>query len=493
MNEPLQTAEVVLVVALLICVILGTTPVISTAYQFLLLPIHAFRNHYRRAAPYLPNVAVVVPAWNEGAVIGASIDRLLELDYPPERLRVYIVDDASTDDTPDVVRSRASREPGRVFHLRRERGGEGKAHTLNHGIDRVLAKPWAQAVLIMDADVIFAPDSLRKMSRHLADERVGAVTAYIAEGSADRNYLTRFIAIEYVLAQLAARRAQNVMGAVACLAGGAQLHSRDNLEAIGGRIPTGTLAEDTMTTFESQLRGRRVVFEPHARVLAEEPRTVDGLWKQRLRWARGNLQVTSVYRRVWFRPSREHRLGSFSFGLTWFGLLLLPACMLLASTALLALLIFHSEISETVFRVMWIFAACVHLFSILYAVQLDGGTGRVSWREAILFPGVGALLLMLIALFPGFWESDVAQGMSPGARFALAAAFYLWAPIAMLGAWLARAVERLPGGAFVAGLIVYVCGFGSLLCAITVDSYVKEWRRADTAWVKTEKTGRIAS
>lgn len=491
--EPMQTAELVAVIVLLVCVLLGTTPVLSTAYQFLLLPIHAFRNHYGRAAPYLPNVAVVVPAWNEGAVIGASIDRLLALDYPPERLRVFVVDDASTDDTPEVVGARVAREPGRVVQLRRARGGEGKAHTLNHGIERVLAEPWAEAVLIMDADVIFAPDSLRKMTRHLADERVGAVTAYIAEGSADRNYLTRFIAIEYVLAQLAARRAQNVMGAVACLAGGAQLHSRVNLEAIGGRIPTGTLAEDTMTTFESQLRGRRVVFEPHARVLAEEPRTVDALWKQRLRWARGNAQVTSVYRRVWFRPSREHRLGSLSFGLTWFGLLLLPVCMLLASTALLILLLFNSDVAEQVFRVMWIFAACVHLFSMLYAVQLDGPTGRVSWREAIMFPGVGGLVLMVIAVFPGFWVSDVAQGLSPQARLAVAAAFYLWAPVAMLGAWLARGVERLPGGAFLSGLLVYLCGYGSLLCAITVDSYVKEWRRADTAWIKTEKTGRIAA
>src|SRR5690606_18686862 len=172
------------------------------------------------------------------------------------------VDDASTDDTPDIVQAKAREHPGQVFHLRREKGGEGKAHTLNHGISLVLAEPWAEAILIMDADVIFAFDSLRKMTRHLADPKVGAVTAYIAEGSADRNFLTRFIGIEYVMAQLASRRGQNVLGAIACLAGGAQLHSRENLEAIGGRIPTGTLAEDTMATFESQLRGRRMVFEP---------------------------------------------------------------------------------------------------------------------------------------------------------------------------------------------------------------------------------------
>ncbi|WP_350352976.1 glycosyltransferase [Microbacterium sp. A8/3-1] len=488
--------ETALVVFLLLCVLVGTLPVINTALQFLTLPLHAFRNHYAKAAPYHPNIAVVIPAWNEGLVIGPAIERLLQLEYPAERLRIFVVDDASTDDTPEIVRAMAAAYPGRVVHLRRDKGGEGKAHTLNHGLDVVLADAWTEAVLIMDADVIFARDSLRKLSRHLDDEKVGAVTAYIAEGSRDRNYLTRFIAIEYVISQLAARRAQNVDGAIACLAGGAQLHSRANLEAIGGRIPTGTLAEDTMTTFEGQLKGRRMVFEPHAVVLAEEPRSVDGLWKQRLRWARGNVQLTSIYRKLWFRPSRTHNLGSFVFGLAWFTILLLPAFMLLAAGALLTLLILHSDIAAFVFRFMWIFAACVYLFSMLYAVQLDPRIGRQSWREAVMFPGLGALILMAFALFPWLFEDALAQvglALTDDSRFAWAVIFYLWGPISMLGVWLARAVEPLPGGRFLAGLLIYICGYGSLLCAITVDSYIKEWRRADASWIKTEKIGRVVS
>lgn len=492
----LSVLETVLVVLLLLCVLVGTLPVINTGLQFLALPLHAFRNHYGKAAPYHPNVAVIIPAWNEGAVIGPAIERLLQLEYPAERLRVFVVDDASTDDTPAIVGAKAQSHPGRVVHLRREKGGEGKAHTLNHGLDVVLADSWTESVLIMDADVIFARDSLRKLTRHLADEKVGAVTAYIAEGSRDRNYLTRFIAIEYVIGQLSARRVQNVGGAIACLAGGAQLHSRANLEAIGGRIPTGTLAEDTMTTFEGQLKGRRMVFEPHAVVLAEEPRTIDSLWKQRLRWARGNVQLTSIYRKLWFRPSREHNLGSFGFGLAWFTILLLPAFMLLAAAGMLALLVLHSDIAEFVFRFMWISAACIYLFSMLYSVQLDPRTGRHSWREAIMFPGLGALILMAIALFPWAFESlltVIGLGLTDQSRFMWAVIFYLWGPISMLGIWLARAVEPLPGGRFFAGLLLYICGYGSLLCAITVDSYIKEWRRADASWIKTEKIGRVDS
>ena len=273
-------------------VLAGAIPLVAAAWQFLLAACHRLRNHYGACAPAFPRTAVLIPAWNEGAVIGASVDRLMAAEYPPQSLRVYVVDDASTDDTPLVLKAKEAQYPGRVLHLRRERGGQGKAHTLNHGLDVILGDDWMQALLITDADVNFEPAALRTMTRHLADQRVGAVTGYVKEGSRPGNYLTRFIGYEYVTAQAAARRGQNVLGVLACLAGGAQLHSRANLAALGGRIDTSSLAEDTITTFETQLRGHRVVFEPHAVCWAEEPESVAALWKQRLRWARGNVQVT---------------------------------------------------------------------------------------------------------------------------------------------------------------------------------------------------------
>src|SRR3954466_11432171 len=131
-GEALEVLETILAIVLVIFVALGVVPVLTMAYQFLLIPVHAVKNHYSRAAPYLPRVAVIVPAWNEGAVIGASIDRLMGLEYPEGALRIYVVDDASTDETPDVVRAKAREYPDAVFHLRRDKGGEGKAHTLNH-------------------------------------------------------------------------------------------------------------------------------------------------------------------------------------------------------------------------------------------------------------------------------------------------------------------------------------------------------------------------
>ena len=138
---------------LILVVLAGAVPVVAGALQFLLAACHAFRNHYGECAPAFPRTAVLIPAWNEGAVIGASIDRLMAAEYPREALRVYVVDDASTDDTPRVVRTKEDQHPGRVVHLRREKGGQGKAHTLNHGLAVILGDDWMQALLITDAEI----------------------------------------------------------------------------------------------------------------------------------------------------------------------------------------------------------------------------------------------------------------------------------------------------------------------------------------------------
>ncbi|PFG42951.1 cellulose synthase/poly-beta-1,6-N-acetylglucosamine synthase-like glycosyltransferase [Isoptericola jiangsuensis] len=483
------------IVLCLVLVAASTLPVLAGIYQYLLLPLHGVRNHWKDCAPYLPRVVVVVPAWNEGAVLEPSLERLMHLEYPPDRLRVFVVDDASTDDTPDVTREMARRYPGRIRHLRRDQGGQGKAHTLNHGITAALADDWMQALLVMDADVVYRPDSLRRMTRHLADERIGAVTGYIKEGSGRPGTVARFIGFEYITAQAAARRAQNVLGAMACLAGGAQLHSRANLEAVGGGIDTTTLAEDTFTTFLTQLDGRRVVFDPTAVVLAEEPESVRALWKQRLRWARGNVQITSHFRRLWFRPSRDHRLGSLSFGLIWFSVYLLPVAAVAAAAGLLTLQAIDAVAAATVFRSLWWVTALGYVYVTILSLVLDPDTARRTWLQAVLFPGVGALLVMAAAWAPWLWQEWIPDllgtELGAGTRTALTWVMYAWPLLAMALAWVARWLEgavrwRLPSVA-----MLYVVGFGPLLCAITLDAYVKEWRGASRAWDKTEKTGRV--
>ncbi len=479
-------------------VLLGTLPLLVANYQFLLVGLHFRRLHYARCAPCFPRTAILIPAWNEEAVIGTSIDRLMLLDYPREALRIYVVDDASTDATPAVVTAKVAEYPGNVVHLRRDKGGEGKAATLNHGLAVILADDWMQAVLIMDSDVIYERSSLRRMARHLADPRVGSVTAYIKEGSRPGNYMTRFIGYEYITAQAAARRSQEVLGVIACLAGGAQLHSRENIEALGGRIDHTTLAEDTVTTFETQRAGRRVIFEPHATVWAEEPGSIVALWKQRLRWARGNIQVTRRFKRVWFRPQPNNRLGSISFGLLWFCLLLLPLFMLLASASLVILFFIDYQLAWSAFHALWLTNVITYIFITSFTLLIDPAIGRHSWKEALLFPGVVNVTILLAAMLPGpaSWlghELLETAGMPVTGQWirGIELFTYIWLCACMGVAFLGKIAESRRFGRFLGPLFVYIGGYGPLLCAITTAAYVKEIRHAEVRWDKTEKTGKM--
>jgi cellulose synthase/poly-beta-1,6-N-acetylglucosamine synthase-like glycosyltransferase len=477
-----MTAWTFLQPILVAIVIAGALPLLAGCYQFLLAGFSGLLRRWGPAPPgFAPRVAIIVPAWNEGAVIGRTIDRLVALDYPADRLRVYVVDDASTDDTPDVILAKAAEYPSQVFHVRRDKGGEGKAHTINHGLIAVRQEGWYEAVLITDADVIFTELSVRKMARHLAREEVGAVTGYIKEGSQPANWMNRFIAYEYVNAQGGARRAQNVLGVQACLAGGCQLIRRDAFEAIGGRIDTSSLAEDTFTTLNIQLAGWRVIFEPHAIVWAEEPRTIDGLWKQRARWARGNVQVTLRYRRIWGRRWRVGRLGGLGFGLIWFTVFLMPAFMVSSSIALIVLFLHDRDFSIAVFRVFWFINLATYLFITLSSFSMDPSVARSAWREGFFFPGLISLAIMVYAIVPG-----LISGVGGDTVLLFS---YVWLSVSMLFAYGVKLVEDVVGR--LAAPLLYLIGYGPLLCAITANAYFKELRGADMVWEKTEKTGTV--
>ena len=479
-------------------VLLGTIPLWASLYQFFLIGLHGIKNHYGSTGAYLPNVAIIVPAWNEGEVIGNTIEHLLSMDYPKHALRVYVVDDASTDHTPDVVKAKHDEYPGNVFHLRREKGGQGKAHTLNHGIQVILGEKWAEAVLIIDADVLFEKETLRLMTRHLTDKTVGSVTAYIKEGSAPGNFISKFIAFEYITAQAASRRAQNVMGSLACLAGGAQLHSRENLLTIGGRIDTSSLAEDTFTTFKTQLNGRKAIFDGNAVVWAEEPGSIESLWKQRLRWARGNVQVTKAFKNIWLNKKNGKNLGSIGFSLIWFAIVLMPVFMILSSIGLIWLYFSDFSLSWTLFKQFWILNVFAYLFITIYSLIIDRQTAKKAWLQGVLFPGIISLTTIVLSCFPGTMDHFIhfVNGMQHeqlGLTAKILVLFmYAWLAICMLVAYFAYLSDKHKKPYWLSLILILISGFGPLLCAITLYSYIMEYKKAELKWDKTIKSGKVA-
>ena len=479
-------------------VILGSTPLWVSLYQFFCIGRHSFKNHYKDTKPFFPKVAILVPAWNEANVLDSTISILMGMDYPKDKLRIYIIDDASTDRTPSLMEEKMKLYPKNLFHLRREKGGQGKAHTLNHGLKLILSESWCEALLIMDADVLFEKNTLRKMTRHLADPSVGAVTAYIKEGSRPGNQMTKFIDFEYITAQAASRRAQNVFGFMACLAGGAQLHTRKNLIQIGGKIDTSSLAEDTFTTFKTQLAGNKAIFDGNAIVWAEEPDSIDGLWKQRLRWARGNLQITKQYKSLWFNKSRHEHLGSFKFSMIWFSILLMPVFMILAATGLVCLFFINFPLSWILFRYYWVLNVIVYVFVTLFSFLIDPQSAKNSWIQGIIFPGLISLSIIIISYIPGLLEYLILEGKHYDTWKSLKLStviiilfLYAWLALSMLAAYFAKVIENIPYLRVLTQPLLTVTGYGPLLCAITLNSYISELIGKDLKWDKTEKKGKV--
>lgn len=240
---------------------------------------------------YAPSVTVIVPAYNEEEVICGTIETVLASDYP--NLRVIAVDDGSTDNTERVVRDRFASDPRLIF-IRKDNGGKATALNL------ALSETDDEIVVCVDADTILAPDAVRKLVRHFADPKVGAVAGNVKVGNR-LNPLSIWQSLEYITSQNFDRRAYAALGSVPVIPGAIGAWRRSAvLEA--GSYSSSTLAEDTDLTFRVRLLGYRTITDNEALAFTEAPDNISCLAKQRFRWAFGTLQALWMHRRIVFRP-----------------------------------------------------------------------------------------------------------------------------------------------------------------------------------------------
>ena len=150
---------------------------------------------------YQPPVSVVVAAFNEGRVIERTIRALLDSTYPD--LEIIVVDDGSTDDTAEVVRRSFADDPS-VTLISKENGGKSTA--LNAGI----ARARGEIVIGLDADTLFAADTIGLLVRHFVDPGVAAVAGNVKVGNRV-NLWTIWQSLEYITSQNFDRRAYSAL------------------------------------------------------------------------------------------------------------------------------------------------------------------------------------------------------------------------------------------------------------------------------------------
>lgn len=201
------------------------------------------------AEPAEPPVTLVVSAYNEAAVIDEKIRNSLALDYPPEKLEVLVISDASDDGTDDIVRGTA--DP-RVRLLRMdERGGK----TL--GLNAAAKQATGEIIVFSDANAMYRADAIRRLVRNFSDPAVGAVVGESTYGDAiggadeDESLYWRY--------EVAIKRLESAVGSVV---GG------DGAIYAIRRTLYQPMRADALSDFVNPLQivraGHRCVYEPQA-------------------------------------------------------------------------------------------------------------------------------------------------------------------------------------------------------------------------------------
>src|ERR1700733_7878629 len=114
---------------------------------------------------FFPEVAFIVPAFNEEDCIKQKIINSLDQDYPADKIRFYFITDGSTDKTPEIILKYPSIQ---LLHQPKRRG---KSAALN----RVVQATGEDLLIISDANTLLNPDATGNIVRHYRDKRIGGV------------------------------------------------------------------------------------------------------------------------------------------------------------------------------------------------------------------------------------------------------------------------------------------------------------------------------
>lgn len=262
---------------------------------------------------FVPFVTVLIPAHNEESVIGNSLAAACRIEYP--RYEVLVVNDGSTDGTVDAVMPFVRAGRARLLD---KRVNEGKALAINDALP--LAR--GEIVLTLDADAEPVPDILTHVVQHFRSARVAAVTGNPRVRNTE-TFLARLQAVEFTSIISLLRRSQRVWGRIVTVSGVVAAFRRSALFDVGGFSPDMP-TEDIEVTWKLQRRFYDVRYEPNAVVWMTVPASYRAHFRQRLRWARGLMQVLRKHwgvmadwrlRRMWpiFVESALSILWAFCF------------------------------------------------------------------------------------------------------------------------------------------------------------------------------------
>jgi biofilm PGA synthesis N-glycosyltransferase PgaC len=247
-----------------------------------------------------PLFSILIPCHNEERHISETVLQLLEVDYP--HYEIVPIDDGSTDNTASVLHDLCERHRQvRAVYLS---NNQGKGAALNAGC--LMAK--GELLLTLDADALLDPRALKWMAWHFQKfPRVGAVTGNPRVLNRT-TLLAKIQTGEYATIIGLIKRTQRILGKVLTVSGVIAAFRRQAL--VSARFwETDMVTEDIDITWKLEKRFWDIRYEPRAICWVRVPETTRGVWRQRVRWAQGGVEVLRKHRDIW-RDWRQRRLWS---------------------------------------------------------------------------------------------------------------------------------------------------------------------------------------
>ena len=272
----------------------------TIAYQFI-LTVFGYINYVRsikekreldKCSFEYPSCSILIPAHNEEKVIAATIESLLKLEYPKDKLQIIVINDGSKDATKSIIEQYAVKDARvQLFDIPKGEGGKGKSRTLNLGIKQAKG----DVIAIYDADNTPDKDSLRYLvAQLLLHKELGAVIGKFRTVNKNASLLTRFINIETLSFQSMLQAGRWQMHGISTLPGTNFVMWHHIIKKLGG-WDEKALTEDSELSIRIYEEGYKIKFIPYAITYEQEPQQW-GTWiKQRMRWVHGNNYVVKKF------------------------------------------------------------------------------------------------------------------------------------------------------------------------------------------------------
>ena len=361
------------------------------------------RRDGRNALAEYPMVTIMVPAHNEGIVIRKTMEALLKFDYPRDKYEIIVINDNSSDNSAEVLKEIQYRHPEHkviVINTDSTVGGKGKSNALNIA----LSVASGSVIAIYDADNTPERQALRILVENLmTDEKLGAVIGKFRTRNRNASLLTRFVNIETLAYQCMNQAGRGFFFKLCTIPGTNYVIRRSLIDQMGG-WDVNALAEDTEISFRLYRMGYYIKFVPQAVTWEQEPQVLKQWFKQRTRWARGNLYVLKHnFKYAFDKTAGRMRLDVFYFALVYF--LMFTSLICSDSLFMLGILGFVHVSLGGFSSLLWEMAILLFVLNVLITLSVE--KNEFSASNAFL-------ILIMLFTYSKMWVAVVFNALVVG-------------------------------------------------------------------------------